>query len=94
MCTSRTLRQKLGDAGSYIQTIRGIGYKNRRDSMTKKIFRTILAVGMAVLLLSMFLFCSVLMQHFTGRVFQELETEAGPGRPGRLPQRPGLLRKS
>ena len=45
--------------------------------MTKKIFRTILAVGMAVLLLSMFLFCSVLMQHFTGRVFQELETEAG-----------------
>ena len=23
----RTLRQKLGDAGSYIQTIRGIGYK-------------------------------------------------------------------
>lgn len=44
--------------------------------MTKKLFRTILAVGMAVLLLSTALFCSALMQHFTSRVFQELETEA------------------
>ena len=44
--------------------------------MTRKIFRTILAVGMAVLLLSMALFCSVLMRRFTDRVFQELETEA------------------
>ena len=44
--------------------------------MTKKIFRTILAVGLAVLLLSTALFCSVLMRHFTSRVFHELETEA------------------
>jgi len=44
--------------------------------MTKKIFRTILAVGMAVLLLSSALFCSVLMRHFASRVFRELETEA------------------
>lgn len=27
MCTFRTLRQKLGDCGTYIETIRGIGYK-------------------------------------------------------------------
>lgn len=44
--------------------------------MTKKLFRTILAVGMAVLLLSTALFCSALMRHFTSRVFRELETEA------------------
>ena len=45
--------------------------------MKKKIFRTILSVGMAVLLLSAALFCPILMQNFTDRVFQELETEAG-----------------
>ena len=27
----RTLRQKLGDAGSYIRTIRGVGYKIQED---------------------------------------------------------------
>ena len=28
----RTLRQKLGDAGNYIKTIRGIGYKIEESS--------------------------------------------------------------
>ena len=44
--------------------------------MTKKIFRTILITGMAVLLLSTVLFCSVLMPYFTDRVYHELEAEA------------------
>ena len=45
-------------------------------TMTKKIFHTILAVGMAVLVLSTALFCSVLIPHFTTRVFDELDAEA------------------
>ena len=44
--------------------------------MTKKIFRTILAVGIAVILLSTALFCTVLLRHYTTRVFDELEMEA------------------
>ena len=27
----RTLRQKLGDAGEYIETVRGVGYRMRGD---------------------------------------------------------------
>ena len=44
--------------------------------MTRKISRTILLVGLAVLALSTALFCSALTRHFTERVFQELEAEA------------------
>lgn len=44
--------------------------------MTRKISRTILLVGLAVLALSTVLFCSALTRHFTERVFQELEAEA------------------
>ena len=44
--------------------------------MTKKIFRTILAVGVVIILLSTVLFCTVLLQHYTTRVFDELEMEA------------------
>ena len=44
--------------------------------MTKKIFRTILAVGIVIILLSMTLFCTVLLRHYTTRVFDELEMEA------------------
>ena len=43
--------------------------------MTKKIFRTILAVGIVIILLSMTLFCTVLLRHYTTRVFDELEME-------------------
>ena len=44
--------------------------------MTKKIFRTILAVGIVIMLLSTVLFCTVLLRHYTTRVFDELEMEA------------------
>ncbi len=44
--------------------------------MTKKIFRTILAVGIVIILLSTVLFCTVLLRHYTTRVFDELEMEA------------------
>ena len=27
MCWVRTLRQKLGQAGEYIETVRGVGYR-------------------------------------------------------------------
>ena len=44
--------------------------------MTKKIFRTILSVGIVIMLLSTVLFCTVLLRHYTARVFDELEMEA------------------
>ena len=44
--------------------------------MKKKIFRTILAVGGVIILLSTILFCTVLLRHYTVRVFDELEMEA------------------
>ena len=44
--------------------------------MTKKIFRTILAVGIVIILMSTALFCTVLLRHYTVRVFDELEMEA------------------
>ena len=44
--------------------------------MTKKIFRTILSVGLVIMLLSTVLFCTVLLRHYTTRVFDELEMEA------------------
>ena len=44
--------------------------------MTRKIFRTILLVGLAALLLCAVLLCWALVRHFTYRVLDELEVEA------------------
>ena len=44
--------------------------------MTKKIFRTILSVCIVIMLLSTVLFSTVLLRHYTARVFDELEMEA------------------
>ena len=43
--------------------------------MTKKIFRNLLAVGVWVFILTVFLFVGMLYQYFTDRLAQELETE-------------------
>lgn len=44
--------------------------------MTRKIFRTILLVGLTALLLCAALLCWALVRHFTYRVLDELEVEA------------------
>ncbi len=44
--------------------------------MRKSLFRAILAVGLAALLMSCALLCPALARHFTEQVYQELETQA------------------
>ena len=48
----RTLRQKLGDKGEIIQTVRGCGIQSRRNRMRKKIQRSMVMVLAVTLLLS------------------------------------------
>ena len=73
----RHLRQKLGDCGAYIETVRGYRLSaGRWQRMTKKIFQSTITVVITMLLLSFLLITGVLYQHFEQMQLNQMQSMA------------------
>ncbi|MGI6152152.1 MAG: ATP-binding protein, partial [Christensenellales bacterium] len=72
----RTLRQKLGEAGSIIETVRGGRVQDRRHSMKKRIYQSMLLLALITILLTSFLITGVIYREFYHDMQQEIRNEA------------------
>ena len=68
----KTLRQKLGDGGRYIVTVRNVGY-----TMTKKIFKSVLLVAVVMVLFCCTFILGILYRHFTTIEEEQLGAQLG-----------------
>ena len=80
----QTIRKKLGRCASQIETIYGLGYKDRRGGtiMRSKIWRSMALTAVLAVLLFAILSMAALYTFFTSQTERELDHEANMGRRG------------